>query len=91
MSPILFDALNNHRHDVLHNSYKSDVFSLGMCIFLAATLSFDSLYEIREEKSMKIIKKILDKYLIPHYSKYLQVDEELRPNFIELEKIIFYS
>ena len=99
MSPILFDALNNHRHDVLHNSYKSDVFSLGMCIFLAATLSFDSLYEIREEKSMKIIKKILEKYLIPHYSKYLvnilyqmlQVDEELRPNFIELEKIIFSS
>ena len=99
MSPILFDALNNHRPDVLHNSYKSDVFSLGMCIFFAATLSFDSLYEIREEKDIKIIKKILEKYLIPHYSNYLvnilyqmlQVDEDLRPNFIELEQLIFYS
>ena len=99
MSPILFDALNSHRLDVLHNSYKSDVFSLGMCLFLAATLSFDSLYEIREEKSMKVIRKILEKYLIPHYSNYLvdilyhmlQVDEEMRPNFIELENLLFYS
>ena len=97
MSPILFDALNNHRQDVIHNSYKSDVFSLAMCLFLAATLSFDSLYEIREENNMENIKKILEKYLIPHYSNYLvnilyqmlQVDEEMRPNFIELEKIIF--
>ena len=85
MSPILFDALNNDKIDVLHNSYKSDVFSLGMCFFLAATLSFDSLYEIREEKDMRTIKKILEKYLIPRYSntlvkilyKMLQVDEDL--------------
>ena len=99
MSPILFDALNNNQIDVLHNSYKSDVFSLGMCIFLAATLSFDSLYEVREEKDMKIIKKILVKYLVPRYSKnlvdilynMLEIDEDLRPNFIELEKIIFYK
>ena len=98
MSPILFDALNNNQLDVLHNSYKSDVFSLGMCIFLAATLSFDCLYEIREEKNMKNIKKILEKYLIPHYPRnlvnilynMLQIDEDLRPNFIELEKIIFH-
>ena len=98
MSPILFDALNNNELDVLHNSYKSDVFSLGMCIFLAATLSFDCLYEIREEKNMKNIKKILEKYLIPRYSRnlvnilfnMLQIDEDLRPNFIELEKIIFH-
>ena len=99
MSPILFEALNNHERNVLHNSYKSDVFSLGMCIFLAATLSFDSVYEIREEKNMSQIKKILEKYLIPHYSNYLvnilfqmlQIDEEYRPNFIDLESLLFYS
>ena len=97
MSPILFDALNNDQLDVLHNSYKSDAFSLGMCIFFAATLSYDCLYEIREEKNMMKIKKILEKYLIPRYSEelvnilysMLQVDEELRPNFIELEKLYF--
>ena len=99
MSPILFDALNNHERSVLHNSYKSDVFSLGMCLLLAVTLSFDSVYEIREEKDMNTIKNILEKYLIPHYSNYLlnilyhmlQIDEELRPNFIELENLLFYS
>ena len=97
MSPILFDALNNDQLDVLHNSYKSDVFSLGMCIFFAATLSYDCLYDIREEKNMMKIKKILEKYLMPRYSEdlvnilysMLQVDEELRPNFIELEKLYF--
>ena len=96
MSPILFNALNNNQLEVLHNSYKSDVFSLGMCFFLAATLSFDCLYEIREEKDMKTIKKILDKYLVPRYSRnlvdilynMLQIDEEIRPNFIELEQYI---
>jgi hypothetical protein len=99
MSPILFEALNNHERSVLHNSYKSDVFSLGMCLLLAVTLSFDSVYEIREEKDMNMIKNILEKYLIPHYSNYLlnilfhmlQIDEELRPNFIELENLLFYS
>ena len=48
---------------------------------------------------MKKIKKILEKYLIPRYSRklvnilynMLQVDEDLRPNFIELEKIISYK
>jgi len=99
MSPILFDALNNHESSIIHNSYKSDVFSLGMCLFLVATLSFESVYEIREEKNMKMIRNILEKYLIPHYSDYLvnilyhmlQIDEELRPNFIELENILFYQ
>ena len=99
MSPILFDALNNHEHNVLHNSYKSDVFSLGMCIFLAMTLSFESVYEIREEKNMENIRKALEKYLIPHYSNFLvdilynmlQVDEDMRPNFIELENLVLYS
>ena len=99
MSPILFDALNHHETSIIHNSYKSDVFSLGICLFLAATLSFESVYEIREEKSMKMVRNILEKYLIPHYSDYLvnilyhmlQLDEELRPNFIELENILFYQ
>ena len=46
---------------------------------------------------MENIKRVLQKYLIPHYSNYLvdilyqmlQVDEEIRPNFIELEKLLF--
>ena len=40
MSPILFNALKKKKNVVFHNCFKSDVFSLGMCIFFAATLTF---------------------------------------------------
>ena len=96
MSPILFKALNSRQKKVVHNTYKSDVFSLGMCILLAATLSFQSLYDIRELDNMENMKNILVKYLIAKYSynfvgtllKMLEVNENSRPDFIELEKII---
>ena len=96
MSPILFRALNKRQNQLIHNPYKSDVFSLGMCILLAATLTFQSLYDIRELKDMEKIKNILIKYLIAKFSydfvhvlvKMLEVNEELRPDFIELEKIL---
>ena len=96
MSPILFKALNSRQKKVVHNTYKSDVFSLGMCILLAATLTFQSLYDIRELDNMENMKNILVKYLIAKYSynfvgtllKMLEVNENSRPDFIELEKII---
>jgi serine/threonine protein kinase len=96
MSPILFKALNARQKKVVHNTYKSDVFSLGMCILLAATLTFQSLYDIRELDKMENVKNVLVKYLIAKYSynfvgtllKMLEVNENLRPDFIELEKNI---
>ena len=96
MSPILFKALNSRQKKVVHNTYKSDVFSLGMCILLAATLTFQSLYDIRELDNMENVKNILVKYLIAKYSynfvgtllKMLEVNENSRPDFIQLEKII---
>ena len=99
MSPILFTALNKRQSIIIHNTFKSDVFSLGMCLFLAATLTFKSLYDIREIKDSKVIKKILETYLIVKYSynfvnilvKMLEVDEKLRPDFIELENDFFYK
>ena len=96
MSPILFRALNKRQKHIIHNTYKSDVFSLGMCLFLAATLSFQSLYDIRELRDMRRIRNVLVKYLISKYSydfvqiliKLLEYSENLRPDFIELEKIL---
>ena len=93
MSPILFRALNKRQNFIIHNTFKSDVFSLGMCLLLASTLTFRSLYEIRELKDMNLIKKILEKYLIVKYSynfvniliKMLEINENLRPDFIELD------
>ena len=95
MSPILFEALNNHKRDVIHNTYKSDVFSLGMCLLFAATLTFQSLYDIREVTNMEVIENIIGNYLYPNYSKnivdilvrMLQIEEKNRPDFIQLESI----
>ena len=96
MSPILFKALNSRQNKVIHNTYKSDVFSLGMCILLAATLTYQSLYDIRELDNMESVKNILVKYLIVKYSynfvgtllKMLEINEDLRPDFIQLEDSI---
>ena len=99
MSPILFRALNKRQNFIIHNTFKSDVFSLGMFLFLVATLTFQSLYEIRELKDMNIIKNILEKYLIVKYSynfvniliKMLEVNENLRPDFIELDVNLYHK
>ena len=97
MSPILFNGLRLKLTTVSHNTFKSDVFSLGMCIFFASTLTFNSLCDIRELNEMKLIKEQLIKYLSVRYSnklinilyEMLQVNEDNRPDFISLEKKYF--
>ncbi len=94
MSPILFYGLRANMIQVRHNTYKSDVFSLGMCLLYAATMYFNCTDEIREMTDMNLIKKILKKYLSNKYSNkfislihlMLQIDEQLRPDFIQLEE-----
>ena len=93
MSPILFHGLHFSLLQVKHNTYKSDVFSLGMCFFLAASLTYNGLNTIREVYNMNIIKKVLHKYLGKRYSlnliellfSMLQIDENKRPDFNQLE------
>ena len=93
MSPILFYAYNHHISQVLHNSYKSDVFSLGMCALLAANLSGYILYDIRELVDIKAISNIINNKLKKRYSynlinlilQMLQIDENKRMDFIQLE------
>ena len=48
MSPVLYNGLKWNKKDVLHNVYKSDVFSLGYCLLYAASLNFKIINEIRE-------------------------------------------
>ena len=94
MSPILFYGLRANIRQVKHNTYKSDVFSLGMCLLYAATMYFNCTDEIREITDMNKINYILNKYLGERYSNkfisliyvMLQVDEEMRPDFIQLEQ-----
>ena len=96
MSPILFYAYNKNVPSVLHNTYKSDVFSLGMCTLLAACLTARPLCDLREIKNMVTIETIIINNLINRYSKkminliikMLEIDENLRMDFIQLEEYI---
>ena len=96
MSPILFYGLRNKLYQVRHNTYKSDVFSLGMCLFFAAGLSFRGPVEIREVSDMKQKENILNRHLGGRYSQklikilhlMLQTEESNRPDFILLEEAI---
>ena len=99
MSPIQFFGLNQKLKQVQHNTYKSDVFSLGMCILFAATLSDDCLCDIREITNMSVIKNILERYLSKRYSLgfirlllcFLEINEKFRPDFIQLDNIISHT
>jgi len=101
MSPILFYAYNHNVAQVMHNTYKSDVYSFGMCILLAATLSGYTLYDIREILDIQKVSKIINNKLSSRYSinfinlliQMLQIDENLRMDFIHLENYInsFYK
>ena len=78
---------------VKHNTYKSDVFSLGMCLFYAASLTYSGVDSIRELTDMILIKNIIFQYLSKRYSEklidficsMLEIDENKRNNFIQLE------
>jgi len=96
MSPILFYALRASRimKYVKHNTFKSDVFSFGLCALFAASLCFESLYDVRELKSNVSLKIVVNRYLKGRYSygvidiitKMLDINETTRLDFIELEK-----
>ena len=96
MAPILFYALRARKKMkyVQHNTYKSDVFSFGLCSLFAATLGFNSLYDVRELKNNISIFVVVEKYLRFKYSdsvvniisKMLDLNENSRCDFIALEK-----
>jgi ribosomal protein L37AE/L43A len=84
MSPKLYKYLKEFKNDsdVIHNPYKSDCYSLGLCILNAACLSLDVLYELRgvgieneneelnEKANAKIfLKEIFKKQIEGRYSK----------------------
>ena len=96
MSPILFKGYRSGKQQIKHNTFKSDVYSLGVCFLLAASLSFDGPNIIRQVYDMKIIRKVLCQQLQRRYSQnlinliytMLQIDENKRPDFVELELMI---
>ena len=95
MSPVMFRGLRANKVQVMHNAYKSDVFSLGMCFLLAATLSYNPLNAIRELYNIIDIYNVIYSFLGNRYSQnvlnilhfMLQIQEKMRPDFIELESL----
>ena len=96
MSPLLFNGLRTGQIDIKHNTYKSDVYSLGLCLLYAATTFDKALFEIRRIIEMDKIRNYVklslkDKYsdkLINIIVSMLEIHEQKRPDFLELEKIM---
>ena len=96
MSPILYNGLKINQKDVVHNAYKSDVFSFGFCILYALTLNLRILNDIRNIINMNVINNIVQRYLKNIYSKklinlivkMLEMNEKERFSFYDIKKYV---
>jgi uncharacterized protein YciU (UPF0263 family) len=97
MSPILFEALKNNERTtkyIKHNTFKSDVFSLGLCFLFASCLNLNALVEVRTISDMNKLRSVVENYLKKNYSEkfiniliyMLKIDEKERGDFIDLEE-----
>ena len=96
MSPALFFGLKNNFNDIKHNTFKSDVFSLGYCLLYAATLEVKVLHEvryIRDNRTLSLsLKKILSKSFSSQFInliiRMLDINESTRLDFAELKNLL---
>ena len=96
MSPILYNGLKLSKEDVIHNLYKSDVFSLGYSFLYAVSLNHNIINEIRDLEDIEKVKIVLYRMMKPRYSdnfieiilKMINLDEKARIDFIGLDKLI---
>ena len=96
MSPALYNGLKYNKKNINHNVYKSDVYSLGLCLIYALTLNQQILTDLREIISMKVLGNMLSKSIKKNYSKkmidlvikMLDFDEKKRFSFQDIQKYI---
>ena len=96
MSPALYEGLKKDKNDVSHDTFKSDVFSLGFCFLYASVLNFSLLYKVRDITDNNISEKEINNHLKKIYSntfiqiicKMLKVDEIQRFGFTEILEYI---
>ena len=96
MSPLLFNGLQKRIFDIKHNPFKSDVFSLGMCLLFASTLRIKNLCKIRDciddvKLQIYLMKVVSHRYslkFVKLLNQMLCYREESRPDFYELENIL---
>ena len=93
MSPLLHQGLMSDVDYIIHNTFKSDVFSLGCCLIIAASLDFEVIGEIRKLQKLYSIKNYLIKLFNKRYSnkfielllKMINFNEKERFDFIQLD------
>ena len=96
MSPLLYKGLVNKENYVQHNPYKSDVYSLGVSMIIAASLNFDIITEIRQLDKEEKIREIIVNNFNGRYSndfiycvmKMIAINEIDRPDFVDLSRIV---
>ena len=97
MSPILYNALIEGKEFVEQDQYKSDLYSLGFSMIIAASLDFKIIFGIRKAQSIeRKIKKIIEKGFNGRYSgkfieimlKMIKYNENDRPDFVEFNQIL---
>ena len=100
MSPALYWGWIHGKRNLVHNIYKSDIFSLGYCLVYAITLNICILQEIRRLKDNNEItnmflnnvnKNIYSQKFIDIICKMIDINEDQRFDienvYIEIEKI----
>lgn len=97
LSPLAREAytslVNYNGYNLVHNAYKSDVYSLGLILLLMTTLMNLSDFSKLDPRQGKIIQVINE--LSNSYSKIkillqlmLNYNEENRPDFLQLEELL---
>ena len=94
MSPLLYQSFKLNQKNVVHNPYKSDVFSLGYCLLYAICLNLRVLENVRELNSIKEVINTLNEFTSNKYSeKFMKIiygmiepNEKIRFDFEDLSK-----
>jgi len=93
MSPVLYKGYKFNIKSVMHNPYKSDVFSLGYCLLYALCLNLKVLETVRELTTMRSIITNINKFIMKNkYSdklmniiyKMIDPNEDERYDFEDL-------
>ena len=97
MSPALYFGLLHGKKNLVHNIYKSDIFSLGYCLLYAITLNINVLEKIRKLNNNTNIRNIILQFInkdiysdefLDIICKMIDINEEERYDFETLYKEI---
>ena len=95
MSPLVYQRHKLNKKGLIHNVFKSDVFSLGFSTLYAICLDLNVIEDIREMTDMKKIVNNIDKYfnrklfsdrLYRLIINMIEIDENKRYSFKEIER-----